>query len=474
MPSIRVLASRAGISPNVFRTIVNDCIPSHCSQYIIPSLPIASSDTYLSIPLTNQDSLIQIVQNHYNNHRIHHRGNRNSLRVHTTLADVLNERSRRHVATPPDLSSEERVPGHSRDEREIGIGCDPEFEVWNHEANSQERFRYGNSSSIVGVDGDGVTGELRPRWSKDPVKVFQTIDSLMNTVAEHVSTNCSVVAGEGKFKSTGGHIHISGLGENAPRDLITALDTFIARPLSDRCNGHRKNSGYNGLSLVRRQENRFEYRSPASWLAHPVLTKGALVIASVLSNEKKLRHSLPSTNDDLLDRAPNAEERSAIEMFYMFLDNTAEKGIFLEELDVLRVWGKRKPQAVISQRTPNSASLQAATITRSAIIGDSVPVLEIPEDGRFRVICNNDTNMPQDLTWHRNPEVSFVGAGVTRENNTIFLPNRLENRAMEISERFLCNVMSWELGSIGISRDFRADPIVVRRIITTILEVIVP
>ena len=82
--------------------------------------------------------------------------------------------------------------------------------------------------------------------------------------------------------------------------------------------------------------------------------------------------------------------------------------------------------------------------------------------------------MPQDLTWHRNPEVSFVGAGVTRENNTIFLPNRLENRAMEISERFLCNVMSWELGSIGISRDFRADPIVVRRIITTILEVIVP
>ena len=446
MPSVRTLASRAGISPNVFRTIVNNCIPSRCVQYI-PNLPVPSNNTYLSVPSDSQTSLILEVRNHYDNHRIHHRGNRNSPRVRTTIADFLNNR---RVVTPPDLSNEERVPGHSGDEREIGIGCDPEFEVWNHERNVGERFRFGDSYSAVGTDGDGVTGELRPRWSKDPVKVFQTIDSLMNTVAEHVSTNCSVVAGEGKFKATGGHIHISGLGDNPPRDLITALDTFIARPLSDRCNGYRKNSGYHGLSQWRRQENRFEYRSPASWLAHPVLTKGALVIASVLSNEQKLTHTLPSTNDDLLDRAPNAEERSAIEMFYMFLDNTAEKGIFLEELDVLRVWGKRK-------------------------INSSQPLVN--NERTFLVRCGNDTNMPQDLYWHRDPGVTFVGAAESRgRGNIIFLPRRFTiSTFMDEIGRVLpsCGILEWDLSAIGLSADLRqGEEIQTRSIIESILRVV--
>ena len=441
MPSIRLLARRAGISPNVFRTIVNDCIPSHCSQYI-PHVPISSSDTYISVSSDAQASLIQIVQHHYNAHRIHRRGLRNRsndvpLRINPTLADFLNES---RVATPSDLS----------DERGIGIGCDPEFEVWNHEANSQERFRHGDSSSTVGVDGDGVTGELRPQWSRDPVKVFQTIDSLMNTVAEHVSTNCSVVAGEGKFKSTGGHIHISGLGDSPPGDLITALDTFIARPLSDRCNGYRKNSGYNGLSLWRRQQNRFEYRSPASWLAHPVLTKGALVIASVLSNEQKLSHTLPSTNNDLLDSAPNAEERSAIEMFYLFLSNLEAQGKFLEELDVLRVWGKRKI---------NNSRSSANNDNRT-----------------FLVRCGNDTNIPQDLYWHRDPEVTFVGASISRgEDNIIFLPRRFNLFTHAIVSIFPSyTILGWDLSAIGLSVSLREDETRVRTTIESILRVVAP
>jgi hypothetical protein len=190
----------------------------------------------------------------------------------------------------------------------------------------------------------------------------------------------------------------------------------------------------------------FEYRSAPSWLAHPILTKGVLVISAILARNH-LR-TTPSDEEALADLTQNAEERSAVDGFYAFLAAMTAKGQKLEDLEVLRVWGKR-------QVDPNASPST--------------------EEMSFEVITSQDVNMPRRLMWHSEVAFAFSGASETRQRNLwshadVFVPFNFPYMARDrlSAQGYTCH--DWDLSSIGIAANHRDTPERAVAVVRSVLE----
>jgi len=441
MPTAQELEREHGVCPRTFSVSVARCVFGRV----------------LERGEVVDDDIAEVMREHYLMPSVHHprllarRTNQEirSAAVGRTYRDV--QRARREMLagdslqTQPTADHAERRPrGRPRGSTNrasipivrVGIGADPEFEVITPTGRFIP-FR-GGITERVGVDGDGMTGELRPQWSNSPLRVATSLDSLLVTVAMRVGANL-VGAGGGVHRPLGGHIHISGIGQPSPA-LLSALDRYVYIPIRSRCraNNRRHNGAYDHPSLYRSQPyGGFEYRSSPSWLAHPVLTRGALVVSAILARSYR---SLPDTQEQIAEQAQGEAEQTAVREFYTFLAQMQVEGRFLEDLEVLRAWGKRS----------------AAQVT---------PEAQVMPTQHFQVRVSSDEHMPTEPIYTPvECRTVFMGARENREDTEcmIFLPQSISHLADRISACFprvhrIILTRVWEVEAIGFSLPLRRN-----------------
>lgn len=335
----------------------------------------------------------------------------------------------------------------------ITLGADPEFEVVDQYGNfaPANRFLRGGTRATVGTDGRSDTGELRP-GPGTPEGVTATIKRLLKRVKKAIPENWDIRAGAGVVAPLGGHIHVGGLGHNARRDFLEALDIFIAEPLNAKSNGSLRAS-YGRLGITRPQPHGFEYRSPCSWLAHPDLTLGALTITNVLARAVATSGKIvPHSRAELIDQCTESE-REAVVAFYRLLDSTER----LEAIKVFRAWGiAGESTAPASSATPRVRTQRPTCRVQIARGDDNMRAI-----GRFRIRAFQ-------------PDWAVIGARQGRaSSDVIFVPGGRYLGPRTIGP---FSVESWEYGrKVGLSASLREraqrDPrfrVALRRALATV------
>lgn len=249
---------------------------------------------------------------------------------------------------------------------QILLGADPELELayeGNRIAASSIGLEAGGSAQTsyqthgVGADGAGGPIELRP----EPGSSAHVTDSLRARLIRlrdgYLVTRwpglqrVELIAGCGRTIPVGGHIHVSGIGQEPSADMLVTLDATISRPLYSASDSRlRGNSrSYGGYSQWRSQDHGgWEYRTPPSWLAHPDLTAGALAVMQVLAGCQRDRSVAGWLPADVILHA--GDQFPAVDAFYGCIDGLRSQHTTLEQLDVLTTWDLR-PQVRMSDET---------------------------------------------------------------------------------------------------------------------------
>ena len=331
---------------------------------------------------------------------------------------------------------------------QIKVGADPEFEVKRPDGTVTYASHHisGGTQAQVGVDGAAGTGELRPRPGS-PERVTSNVRSLIRKVKDQLPDNFQIGSGSGTQNPLGGHIHISGRRQSDV--LVDKLERFITVPLNNK-SGTKDTirRGYNRPKQWRSQPHGWEYRSPCSWLAHPIITRGALVIAYVLSEMTDDQLNTLRTKPSLIKRAGNIRGK-AIKSFYDFLDSITT----LEEINVFRAWRMADP--VLEQTT---------TLRDIDILHPVLP------NGRnsVRINSDNDSHLGPFNFMGLNSApslglVQVVGARSSRapRENIVFLPRdwSIPDIQASMSASSINNwpftFRNWDLQTIGISMSLR-------------------
>ncbi|MBI4029413.1 MAG: hypothetical protein HY376_03540 [Candidatus Blackburnbacteria bacterium] len=314
---------------------------------------------------------------------------------------------------------------------EVKVGADPEFVVITDRGDATAIERYVQDptrKSHLGIDGAGFIGEFRPNPGTAE-KVSKNIENLIAQCVNELPAGYEIAGGSYKGDSAiGGHIHISGRGHSIPPQLLKALDYFIAKPLNSVSNyDSRKARGYGVYSSYRTQPHGWEYRSPASWISHPTLTKGVLSIAYWLAKRNETQLAKIKTRHQLL-KAMGSEDTEAKEFFDMIslMKRKREK---IENIKVFRAWAVEKTGKVVTKE---------AEVT-------------------YPVSFSNDDmmeNLPRDLVSNIQ-NVTLVGARLGRSSGvTIFFPQNisvLPNLGIQHVNLFT----KWNNANIGLSYNLR-------------------
>jgi hypothetical protein len=192
------------------------------------------------------------------------------------------------------------------------LGADPEFLLMNAEGQVVPASAYLPRRGLAGCDhvriGERLLyplAELRPDPSPDPGKLFASIRKALYRAAEHIPDRPGMrwLAGgmPARGFALGGHIHLSGLWLNS--SLLRVLDNYLALPLMliEDGRSQARRPRYGAPGDVRRQPHGgFEYRTLPSWLVTPVITKGVLGLAALLSSSYRGLHQRPLRNFELL------------------------------------------------------------------------------------------------------------------------------------------------------------------------------
>lgn len=333
------------------------------------------------------------------------------------------------------------------------VGADPEFEVINTDGNvvfasdvlphdvTEDR----NSSHGVGVDGAMNVGEISV-LPGSPITVMNSIRDRLQHVADILPEGFDIRGGSGTRYPIGGHVHFS--HEVVPNTgLIKALDKFITRPLNSVSDRHiRQDHRYGRMSEYRINGHGWEYRSPPSWLCHPLLAKGSLVIASYLAYMSKQGIDLPTTRAQLINLMPESH-RKCIRSYYQLIAHYKHENFNLERLSIFETWR-------ITVRHNRTFTVRYAGDRLDDILGDP----PLPQ-------CT----MPLNFTGAAERRTPFGERG-------IFLPenmNRILSPVIQSSMRNLgVMVSTWEVPSIGLSVTLRHDNTLCRSVVEMIINYI--
>ncbi|KAF0198048.1 MAG: hypothetical protein FD169_111 [Bacillota bacterium] len=187
-------------------------------------------------------------------------------------------------------------------EKIVSIGADPEFMLRDGRTGRLiMASRFFPRDGLVGCDARFVKGavsgyplaELRPEPSYSPLQLVENIRITMNKALRLAPySNVQWRAGSmpfGKFP-IGGHVHFVGVPLSG--QLIRVLDNYLAVPLlllEEPSTARRRRKKYGYLGDFRHKEHGgFEYRTPASWLVSPQVTKAVMCLAKVLASEYQL------------------------------------------------------------------------------------------------------------------------------------------------------------------------------------------
>jgi len=196
------------------------------------------------------------------------------------------------------------------------IGADPEFACVNPRGG--EIVSAGDHVSEdedveFGCDGNGVTFELRPAPSKNPLQIIHNIHDIFvrQTIERPEFLKYKWVAGSWvEGYPLGGHVHF-GLKKTiiTPDSAVNYLDHYVGVvSLLLEIKGHgikRRSDGYGGMGDRREQPWGFEYRPMSSWLSSPYVSAAILCLSKTVMYEAVNNKHFPwrkfAMNDDFVN-----------------------------------------------------------------------------------------------------------------------------------------------------------------------------
>ncbi len=173
------------------------------------------------------------------------------------------------------------------------VGSDPEFLIFkgNSFVPASDVLNVNNSHPTVGTDGCSSTGEIRPEYSSDPIGHFNNVLMSLTRLEElmHNAGDFEIRAGSGNPNPIGGHIHFGiKKDDNKIKNIVDMLDlaSLILVSVEEKNNNIERRCGsYGYLGDFRHQDWGFEYRTPASWLVSPGITRGFLTMYYTIAYE---------------------------------------------------------------------------------------------------------------------------------------------------------------------------------------------
>ncbi|KXZ39382.1 YheC/D like ATP-grasp [Alkalithermobacter thermoalcaliphilus JW-YL-7 = DSM 7308] len=184
------------------------------------------------------------------------------------------------------------------EKKEVTIGADPECLIKDKFTGelivASELFK---ESGYFGLDDRSLEAqkkyfpimEIRPDYSINPLKVFESIEQILISMYKHIHyKNVGIYSGSMPIYNywIGGHIHF-GIKPNSK--LIKALDNYLAllvMMIENPYTARQRKTKYGMLGNYRlKYHGGFEYCSISSWLVSPELAKAVLCLAKVISQE---------------------------------------------------------------------------------------------------------------------------------------------------------------------------------------------
>ncbi len=177
-------------------------------------------------------------------------------------------------------------------EREVKLGADPEF-MLSKSSKMVAASRYFPHHGRVGCDNIRTSNkqqrpiaELRPQPSISPLELTENVKTALFSAAKMAPhRNIKWVAGSQPFNGypIGGHIHFS--NTKLSFAVLRSLDNFVAIPLcmiENNRSARLRRQRYGALADYRlKKYGGFEYRTLASWLVSPEITKAVLCLAKI-------------------------------------------------------------------------------------------------------------------------------------------------------------------------------------------------
>ena len=318
---------------------------------------------------------------------------------------------------------------------------------------------------------------MRPN-AGTPKSVMNAIQHILTTAA--AKGNYKIYAGSGRTQPLGGHIHFSDVSADAT--LLNALDKFVREPLNRVSNtSERRGSRYFAGGQYSTNSHGWEYRSACSWLAHPVITKGVLIIAWTLAHAAKVGE-LPqaAANWDSLMAYAKAMPRQKrawihIRKFLKFTARMERENITLEQIEVFKAW-KKKPR------------VDPVSVVADTIIPTFIPRIHwLSDDEGIRAVAHSYERLFPGQ--HSDDTIVIVGgASPLRqvEDGTgpiVYVP---ENYLSRLAQGHITSVpltqadgsiivvlvKVWQLGHVGLSHSLRQNAVNCARSIQVIASAI--
>ena len=177
-------------------------------------------------------------------------------------------------------------------------GCDPELLLWESEVYSRGGMQWAENremgletDGVFGVDGARAAAELRPKPCDTVEGIVTMIGATLKLGMESGAGKFAWSGGTGKsFHPIGGHMHLSleGVTGLSARQFARLLDTYVGIPMlalePGRGRRQRRDEGYGMWSDYREADWGYgiEYRTTASWLVSPVITRMAFALAAMV------------------------------------------------------------------------------------------------------------------------------------------------------------------------------------------------
>lgn len=191
------------------------------------------------------------------------------------------------------------------------IGMDPEFLLYNPDTRKIiPASRYLNRQGVAGCDVLRYRGrrmlplaELRPKPGSEPREVVLHLLAAFRTARAAISDDRLIWQAGGMPQQgfpLGGHLHFSGVPLSG--ELLRVLDNYLALPvalLEDERSARRR-PRYGSLGDYRLQDyGGFEYRTLPSFLISPMVTKGIVALARVITESYRELDQRPLDLDEV-------------------------------------------------------------------------------------------------------------------------------------------------------------------------------
>jgi hypothetical protein len=208
--------------------------------------------------------------------------------------------------------------------------------------------------SNIGIDGCNMVGELRPRYSMDPLEHHANINTLIHSI--QLPRGYKLLGGTVRDNNCiGGHIHIGYDECIVDNDHFASYLSYycgiplrrIEHPNDIKLRGSSKSS-YGYFGDYHDVDYGLEFRMPASWLVDSTIAKAALCLAHVVAYEYI---NVDSSKDCALDDGEYKQQLDAdniddiiktirgMEEFYKY---ATEINPLLEMIEQHQIWDTTK------------------------------------------------------------------------------------------------------------------------------------